>query len=168
MEKFSRIAEDKLDELAKDTNNIVYKYVDREHLAPADVVPLDTVKQCITTLWKETQLVRLKINPKDSLSLQQKKLVWWLKKKSPHAKQWESFDMTHPLIFDRCVAQDTTEKEIEALYYMIELNCKENNTAESKNKFEQYILKTFSVSKEKSIKKLGTDAKFIDVTTQLS
>ena len=160
MEKFSRIAEDKLDDLAEDPNNIVYKYAEREPLAPEHVVPIETVRGSIKTLWDEVQLVRLKLNSSESKTLQLKKLVWWLKKKSPNAKRWESFYMTHPLIFDRCVALDTTEKEIEALYYMIELKSKEN-TAQGRNKLQEYILKTFSMSKEESEKKYGTDVKMI-------
>jgi hypothetical protein len=167
MEKFSRIGEDKLEELAEDPNNIIYKYADREPLAPADVVPIETVRECIKKLWEEIQLVRLKINRNESTTLQQKKLVWWLKTKSPNAKQWGSFYTTHPLIFDRCVALDTTEKEIEALYYMIELKCK-NNTVQGRNKFQEYILNTFSMSKKESEKKYGTDVKIIEVPTQSS
>ena len=80
MEKFSRIAEDKLDDLAEDPNNIVYKYSEREPLAPEHVVPIETVRGSIKTLWDEVQLVRLKLNSSESKTLQLKKLVWWLKK----------------------------------------------------------------------------------------
>jgi hypothetical protein len=50
---------------------------------------------------------------------------------------------------------------------MIELKCKDN-TAQGRNKFQEYILNTFSMSKKESEKKYGTDVKIIEVPTQSS
>jgi hypothetical protein len=170
MENIKEFSENKINSLAENPDNIVYKYVDREPLKPQDILQLETVQDYIKELWLEVQMVRtdkLKCTT-DLNSLQAKKLVWWLKTKSQHAKRWILFSDTHPLIFDRCVARNTTNEEIKALLYMIYLKKQENNhqIQNGQQHLQEYLMNTFAMSEEESVKRYGSDVQVIDLPTR--
>lgn len=168
--KFTEVADENLEKLAQDPKNIVYKYMERPPLSPEKVLSLDTVKTHITDLWNEVKMVRKdKLHCQNDLSdLQARQLRWWLLTKSPNAVCWQNFSETHPLIFDRCVGKDTSEKEITALRYMIFLkekaqNGKLNNGTEL---LQDYMWNTFSMSEKEYRNKHGDDVKMVPIPKQ--
>ena len=164
-----RIANAKLDLLAEDPDNLVLKYKDREPLDPRDVLPLHQVRSYVLELWGEVRDVRvnkLRVSIQDATmtKLECKKLRWWLLTKSKNVERWSRFSETHPLMFDRCVGGDTTQQEIDALLHMIHLK-QESMLGHTKDKdaskqLEEYMWKTFSMSKEAYTTKYGEHVEY--------
>lgn len=167
---FQKITDQKLDDLAKDPKNLVYKYKDRDPLPPDQIPALEDVKDRIHQLWGEVMVVRgekLHCEEGPMSSLQERKLKWWLFTKSPNKAQWTRFSETHPLIFDRCVGRETTEKEILALMYMIFLKKKQQDGAltDGPEQLQEYLWKTFSMEESEYRARHGDEAKVIDAAS---
>ena len=140
--EMQKITDAKLDELAEDPNNIVYKYMDLP--APDVVMSLPQVKEHILDLWK--QFKEMKKN-KTLTYGQVRKIRIKLCRQFPI---WKSFSASHPLIFDRIVDHRTGEEEINALLYMISIKEKQNS-GKIQNGLEhikEYIFHKFAVSEE--------------------
>ena len=135
-----KIEEEKLQQLAADPDNIVYKYEDTP--TPATILSLDTVKENIEQLWQE--FLQMKGNRvltfSDCRQFRSK-----LESTNP---KWAAFSKSHPLIFDRVVDHRTGEAEIKALLHMIRLRERQNDgeISDGAEKLHSYILKKFAVS----------------------
>jgi hypothetical protein len=157
--EIKQIEDEKLESLAQDPDNIVYRYTDSDRIQD-NVMPLTDVKDTIMELWNV-----FKPYVKQNLSYPEvRKLRRKLIKKNI---KWANFSKSHPLIFDRVVDHRTGEPEIKALLYMIflkEMNNKKqiNNGAEQLRK---YIFDTFSMS-EKEYRANNVNANIIDPMAQ--
>jgi len=140
--EIKKIADEKLQELADDPANIVYKYEDGD--APATVMPLPEVKTNILQLWDDFK--KMKGGRKLSYS-EVRKVRRKLEKSN---EKWKSFSKTHPLIFDRVVDHRTGEAEIKALLYMIFLKDMQNKgqITNGAEQLQSYIFDTFAMSEE--------------------
>jgi hypothetical protein len=153
--EIEQIANEKLDQLAKNPNNIVYRYVDQE--APSAIMPLSEVKDHILQLWGEFK--QLKQN-KELTYPQVRKLQ---KKICLQNTKWANFSKSHPLIFDRIVDHRTGEAEIKALLYMLFLKDMENKGTiqDGQQRLQSYIMDSFSMPEEE-YRAQNKDANIID------
>lgn len=144
--KITKISDDKLIHLANNPNNIVYKYNDVSTPLPHHkIMPLSEVKKTIDEIWNITKtLIENKSTRQDTNKIRKK-----LKKK------WPDFYLSHPLIFDRIVDVNTTEKEIQGLYYMIFLKESENkgHIADGAQKLQSFIMDKFGMTEDQYRKK---------------
>lgn len=139
------LSQDQLKDLSKDPKNIVVHFKEREKLKDSEIVPVDQVTEKIKNLYAFLTELR---NGYISKNQQITKKRWnIIKKKILAQEEWKNFDYTHPLIFDRIVNPETTRKEIDALLKMTEMKQK-NDTEDGMKNFHDYILKTFSITKE--------------------
>ncbi len=140
------ISDAKLEELAKNPDNLVLKYKDRKRLPVDQILPLAAVRQCITDLWTAVESFKteeLQLAAHGTMNTEQACRLHALLIKSG---TWTSFSKTHPLIFDRCVNKDTTNKEITALLYMIFLKQQEESGLinDGAHQLQNYVLHTFA------------------------
>ncbi|MGB1272127.1 MAG: hypothetical protein ACPG5T_08640, partial [Endozoicomonas sp.] len=135
---------DRLAELSKDPANLVYHYADREPLPEEDIVPVDQVRDKIERLFQVLQEFRRQFSEK-GVAMQEKH---WkrIKAKIMSNPEWKSFSFTHPLIYDRIVNPETTEKEIEALMFMIFLHSRKDKVPNGKEVLAEYLLTNFSMT----------------------
>lgn len=130
--KIENLEEQKLQLLADDPTNLVYRYVDREPVK--EVVPITIVKQNIKDLWMEAK----QLKTKDAKMRRQ--IVC-------KNDRWHRFSETHPDIFDRVIHPDTQQEQIGALEKMIEFFEQEQNgqMQNAKQHFENYLINTHGV-----------------------
>jgi hypothetical protein len=142
--EIQNLEEQKLQLLANDPKNLVYRYVDREKVK--EILPIPIVKQNIQELWKECQQLKTK-----NAAMSRQKIC------SDNVR-WQNFSQTHPDIFDRVTHPDTKNEQILALYRMIELFEKEKQgkTRDGKQEFQNYLFDTFSMP-EADYKRLNPD-----------
>jgi len=163
-----KLTDAKLDQLAKDPLNIVYKFKGPDRLDATKVIPISTIRVLIPELWCEFKLVkttklgyelRAKMSP-----VNERKARWWLLTKSPNKTKWGCFNETHPLIFDRCTQKDTTMTEIDTMLRMIDIREQEDRGEidDGKRIFQNYVVETFATYKEKqasvTIEEVSPDA----------
>jgi hypothetical protein len=153
--EIQKIADQKLQSLANDPNNIVYKYEDGE--VPENVMPLPDVKDNIMALWKRFKEVKAG----KTLSYRQCRGI----RRSLEDEGWASFSKTHPLIFDRVVDHRTGEPEIKALLYMIFLKSMHDkgDIENGQEQLQSYIFEKFAMSEE-AYRAQGGDVQIIDPT----
>lgn len=146
--KMMSLSEDHLKELAKDPKNLVYHFKDREKLPAEEVVPLNRMKGKIERLYALYCAERKKFIDKNRPVT--KKRWNCIKTKILQVEEWKQLDHTHPLIVDRILNPETTEKEIEALQFMVFLKGKqeENEITDGLETFHDYLIKEFSLTKE--------------------
>jgi len=155
------IADQKLERLSEDPNNIVYRYADQK--APDVVMPLTVVKDHILALWREFKKIK---GDKTPTYTQTRQIREKMCKKNP---TWKKFSTTHPLIFDRVVDHRTGEPEIQALLYMIFLKTLQNKDEiqDGAQQLQSYIFDTFSMTEEEYREQnKDADVNIIDPTKQ--
>lgn len=137
MQKLVELNEEKLAALASDPQNIVYHWGSRERLHDDDIVPLDEVRDKILRFHSLCQ--KLKSDHKI-------KTVGKLKKLANLNAEWVQFERTHPVTYDRIVNLETTDKEIQALMYMIDLKSRESlgDITNGRDMLQQYLVKQFA------------------------
>lgn len=143
-QKYRNLSDAHLDELSKDPRNLVYKYVDREPLPDSEIVPVDDVKDKITRLYSELTSFRQRFIDR-GVPIQQrhwKRIVARINKN----EEWARFSFTHPLIFDRIVHPETTEKEITALMFMMFLYARRDTVPNGKEVLAEYLMTNFSMT----------------------
>jgi catabolite regulation protein CreA len=153
--EIQKIEDEKLQRLADDPNNIVYRFEDVS--VQHQILPLSEVKDNIMELWKEFK----EIKGEKTLSYSQvRKIRITLENKN---KKWKKFSNSHPLIFDRVVDHRTGEEEIKALLYMIFLRSIQDKgeIANGAEQLQSYIFDKFSMS-ESDYRAQGGDVKIID------
>jgi hypothetical protein len=146
-----QLTDEALDELAKNPNNIVYKWVDSQPLPETEIVPLEEVKSKITRLYEQYTVERQSFITK-RIPIDKKR--WeYIKSKILKNIEWKRFEFTHPLIFNRILHPETTEEDIKALHFMLFLKEQEKNgniqQGKGKTMLAQYIMDTFSVTQDK-------------------
>lgn len=120
--QLAQISDKKLEQLAKDPRNIVYKYGDRDPLPKEEIIPCSEVRSKVERLYQRYKDERQAFLDK-RLVLNEKRYKY-IKRKILQDPEWKRFDYTHPLIFDRVIDPKTTDQEIQSIYFMIDL--KEN------------------------------------------
>lgn len=151
------LSDQKLDELSKDSSNIVYKYKDQPAVAKSEVLPLARVRRHISDLWVQFSA----IPNHNQLSQQQLQKV---RRKFSRDPEFVLFAQNYPSIFERVVGQNTTEAEIGALYYMLDLKASQNEgkLKDGQEMLQRYVMDTFSMSKEQ-YKAKYPDSRIMDV-----
>lgn len=152
-----KITDEKLEQLANDPKNIVYRYTDQK--APVTITSLPEVKNSVLELWAKFKEIR---NDRTLTYKQARNIRVNLCK---HDIKWRNFSASHPLIFDRVVDHRTGEKEIEALLYMICLKESEQSgkSQKAKQQLQAYLMSKFAVSEEEyRAQNKGEDVKIID------
>lgn len=146
--KFVPLSDAKLEELAQDPRNLVYKFKEREKLPDSEVVPVDEVDAKIDNLYAlYCQYRKMFIDKKVHVT---KKRWTAIKTKILQVPEWKKFDHTHPLIVDRVLHPATTGKEIKALKFMIFLKQKQQTgeITDGVEALHEYVLKTFGQTPE--------------------
>jgi hypothetical protein len=134
-----QFSDDHLRELAEDPDNIVYKYEDvGDPLAPDDIVPLNTVRAVVRDLWALHPRKELKYKEADNLRRGAEKMD----------PRFASFSKTHPLMFDLVLGRRTTQQDVDALLYTVDLHEKTAGSANGKKKLEKYLMRTFADTPE--------------------
>ena len=139
------LTEKQLEKLSKDPKNVVYKWGERDRLPNEEVVCLDEVASKITRLYDaycdfRQQFVqrRVPIRNHHYRRIQARLL---------QDEEWARFNHTHPLIFDRIVHPETTQKEIDALLFMVRLK-QQNDTPEGYQQLGKHIMQQFAMTPE--------------------
>jgi hypothetical protein len=162
MGEVRQISDDRLGTLADDPRNVVYKYNDLDSLPADKIRPLPEVRRLVLGLWDEVRHLRterFKVEGPLS-SFQSQRLRYWILKKSAERDQWRAFSATHPMIFDRCLHRDTTQREVDALLHMIDMKMG-TGTAQQ---LQTYIMDTFAVSEKEYRKKhKGEEVRVVDI-----
>ena len=137
------LSDQKLDELSKSSSNIVYKYHDQPAVAKSEVLALLRVRRHISDLWAQFSA----IPNYQQLSPSQLQKV---RRKFSQNPEFLLFAQNYPSIFERVVGQNTTESEIGALYYMLDLKASQNDgkLKDGQSRLHEYIMNTFGMSKE--------------------
>ena len=140
IQEIQKLEDKKLEQLAANPDNIVYRYQDTEE--PTVVLPLETVKRNIHELWEEFKELR----GERLLTISDVRKIR-TRLESTNAK-WAAFSKSHPLIFDRVVDHRTGEPEIKALLHMIRLKHDQEagKIKDGAEKLHSYIMKKFAVS----------------------
>lgn len=137
-QRLEQLQNAKLEELAQDPRNIVYRYTDRPALAQP--VPLDIVAKNVDDLWSICKHMSCKHAAK------RRQLVCEME------PRFLKFSETHPSIFDRVVHPDTTEDMIQLLREMMQqyrhATTAGENMTEAKQRFEQHVVASRSMSEE--------------------
>jgi hypothetical protein len=109
-------------------------------LPPDQIVPLKEVAALIQELWN---LLQKKLKGRKMPQSKEKSCRLRILKQDI---KWARFAQTHPLIFDRVVSHDTTEKEITALLYMLFLKDQEvaKGLNGAKEKLREYLFQNFA------------------------
>lgn len=133
--RIENVADKKLEELAKDPQNLVYRYVDRKPLD--EVVPITTVRQNVADLWKEVQDLKVASAPK------RRQIVC-------ENKRWLKFSETHPDIFDRIVHPKSEQHHIDLLFKMVDIfdRQQKGKIKDGRALLGQYIYDKFGMSPE--------------------
>ena len=147
-EKRMMLNTDQLTELAKDPQNIVYHFKDRAPLPQSEVVPIHEVRDKITRLYTRYKMER-------RLFIERKKIIkrkqWnYIKAKILKDPEWARFNVTHPIILDRVLHPETTDREIKTLMFMIFLREKQDagEITDGLESLKEYVFSEFAVSKE--------------------
>jgi len=145
---YAKISDEKLKVLAKDPKNLVYHWKDREKLSENEIVPLAEVKDKVARLYALfTELRQAFV--KKNISIRRKQ--WdYIKSKIKSDPEWKRFSFTHPLIYDRIVNPETTEKEVQAIMFMINLREKQNtgSISDGKERLAKHVMDQFSMTPE--------------------
>jgi len=142
------LSDAKLEELAKDPQNLVYRFKEREQLPEAEVVPLDNVDDKIDRLYALYCAYRKRVIDK---KVPMTKKRWnAIKTRILQTPEWKQFDHTHPLIFDRVMHPETTSKEIQVLKFMIFLKKKQKagEITDGLEVLHDHVLETFGQAPE--------------------
>jgi hypothetical protein len=142
----------------------VFKFGDRQALAKDKIVPFAVVEKNITDLWEEVKHTREISRCKSGKDHEGKLRRWLVSEGHPERTRWIAFDETHPLIFDRCIDKDTTDKEITALLHMLHLQ----ETGRPPEDLKAYIWENFSVPEDVYREKHGNDSKIMDIPAGMS
>lgn len=135
------MTEEQAIELAKNPQNIVYHYADREPLPKA--VPLDKVNLSVIKCWEKYKDLRREVIAAHGSVTQ-------ASYKKIHKKlsiEFANFSFTHPLIFDRIVHPETTQKQIDTILWMIEIKREEPGDS-GRVKLAKHVMDKFAVTKE--------------------
>ena len=159
--EIQKIADEKLDRLADDPDNIVYRYTDQA--VPDVVMPLMEVKDHIVQLWA---LFKDTVKGRELTYAQIRQLRRNICRKYP---KWNKFSASHPLVFDRVVDHRTDEPEIRALLYMIFLKDMQNkgDIQDGAQQLQSYIFDTFATTEaEYRAQNKDQDVNIIDPSRQ--
>jgi hypothetical protein len=131
--------EQQLDELAKNPDNIVQRYVE----TPArEQAPLPVILKNVQDLWREWRAANPK-NEADSDRLRE----MFLKQ-----ERWKDFAYRDQIMFNKMTRHTTTEKEIEAIVALIRLKERqqrgEMTADEGKEQWANYLLTHFGVPED--------------------
>jgi len=150
MRKYEKFTDEHLNTLSQDPQNLVYRYNSRDELPEEEIVPVEEVLSKVKRLYAEYCAKR-------NVYIQQNKAVKkkdWLRMKEELLcdPEWKRFDYTHPLIFDRVISPDTTEKEIKHIVFLIILKMRTNagnrTPQQAQEEAIKYLTEQFSMSKE--------------------
>jgi len=135
-QKMKYINEKKIEELAKDRNNLVYRYADRGHEVK-NIMPIDEVRDHILELFDIVQTY--KITPKNQNSIRTRIC-------RTH-KKWEGFATSHPIIFESLVNVQCTKKTKETYLQILFIKKMEleNKIDNGRQMIEDLILKDYGV-----------------------
>jgi hypothetical protein len=147
------IADQKLQELANDPDNMVMRYVDRPK--PEKLLPIQEVRFLIDEIW----VVARNLTPQDLGNKD-----WGLQENAMRRQvvclkdpRYLSFANTYFEIFDRLVAKESTPDMLQLMQTMCEWKFKVEKgkltDSQGRQNFEEYLLKRHAVSKEEYMRK---------------
>ena len=143
------LTEEHLEELAKDPKNVVYHWKDQHaRLSPDDVVSIDVVRDRVKRLFElYSELRKTMLSRRDHIGEREWKNIHH---RILQDAEWKRFSETHPLIFDRVVHPETTEKEVKAVLFMIFLKEQERlgKCDNPQEVLSEYIVGKFAISQE--------------------
>ena len=152
--KFQLYSEQELATIAADPNNLVYQYKGKDRLPESDRVALVDVKDKVQRLYGVYSELRQRFIAKKGMVTQP--IYMAIKRRLLQDPEWKALDTTHPLIFDRIVHPETTQKEIDVLLVMISLKTTRDTPAGAEQ-FRQHVLEQFSISPEEYERQKRTD-----------
>ena len=87
-----------------------------------------------------------------------------VRRKFSREPKYRQFSEHYPTIFERILDSATTEKEIAAIYFMLDLKSAQNSgkIQDGQAKLQEYVMNTFSMSKKEYTKK-HPDSKIMEV-----
>jgi hypothetical protein len=130
------LEETKLQELADDPRNLVYRFVPRPKLD--QVVPLSTVRTQIRSLWRRCKLLS------EPNAAKRRQIL------CEENECFKALSVTHPLVFDRVTHPNTKQKDIDTLFHMCDIRKQEldGKVSNGLQKFQDYIVATYGLPEE--------------------
>ena len=138
--------DEQLNKLSRDKKNVVYHWKDRDPLPRSQVLSLVEIEDKVTRLYALFSKLRVETIQKQGVMGPKR---WkYIKDYILKQEEWKSFDYTHPLIFDRIVNLETTDKEIQSIMIMISLKAQQDagEISDGKKLLTQHLLQTYGMT----------------------
>lgn len=124
-----------LAELAKNPNNVVYEYANRE--APAEPMSLDQIEQQARDCWQRFRELRADRELTDAQ---------FDKIKQELDVEFEALEYSQPLLYTRIVDRETTQAHVDALMFIIKVKQEDPSDA-GRAKVSEKIKEQFPILK---------------------
>jgi hypothetical protein len=146
-------SEQKIEELSKDKNNIVYRYADRGHVVK-DIMSLEDVRDHIVELFDIVKNSHINKKTQNATRI----------KICKSEKKWEAFALSHPTIFESLVNERCTEKTKKTYLQILYLKKMEINKEITNGRamVEDLVLKEYGVP-EAEYRADNPDSKTVNV-----